>query len=179
MQNILFINTASLPGIYSEGPKPSTICLTRKLKLRSFLPYLETLLTKEKTLLKPQEDLDLPKDQSVFSPLCSSSLQFSPLKRTYKPWQRCMLPYSHSSCLHIPVIKNTPNSHSKLHPGSQDGDMRVGKEGWRLESLEGKDKANSSYHDIPSPHLGDGILSKALDLWTCGVGELRQLTTTH
>lgn len=50
---------------------------------------------------------------------------------------------------------------------------------WRLESLEGKDKTNASYHDIPSPHLEDEILSKALDLWMCGGGELRQLMTTQ
>lgn len=53
--------------------------------------------------------------------------------------------------------------------------MWVGREGWKLESLEGKDRANSSHHDFP--HLGGGIFLKALDLWMCGVGELREPVT--
>lgn len=70
------------------------------------------------------------------------------------------------------------NSHSK-QPGCQAGCMWVGKKGWRWESLEGKDRANSSYHDFSSPHLRDGIFLKALDLWTRGVGELRQLIIAY
>lgn len=50
---------------------------------------------------------------------------------------------------------------------------------WARRGLVGKDKVNSSYHDFPCPHLRDGILSKVLDRWMCGVGELRQLTTSH
>lgn len=81
----------------------------------------------------------------------------------YKLWQRCVVLYSHSSCLHIPAIKNTANSHSR-QPGSQNECMWVGKEG---PGRKGQSKFFIPWFPLPSPKGWNPLKSfGSLDVWS-------------